>query len=127
MSARGRRPGGSEPFAGVLDHVEAAKRELVAAVPSPRGIPARQLAEALLAFEELLREAGELIAGWRDPGTESVRSACAGAVHEALRRAERLRLEAPPLGYEGLVTALGDLIQPLEAFADAERELAGSS
>lgn len=125
VSTKGRRRGGSEPFAAVLERVEAAKRELLTAVPSPRGIPARQLAEALLAFEERLREAGDLMSGWQDPASEAVRSACAGAVREALRRAERLRLEGPALDYEGLVAVLDDLIEPLEAFAEAE--LSGSS
>ena len=36
------------------------------------------------------------------------------AIQESLERAERLRLEAPPLDYEGLVGALADLLAPLD-------------
>ena len=40
--------------------IERAKADLVEAVPSPRGVPRRPLAEALAAFEEGLREAAAL-------------------------------------------------------------------
>jgi hypothetical protein len=90
----------------VLARIERAKADLVSAVPSPRGVPPRPLAEALVAFEEGLRDAvasPDMPAPWR------------AAVEEALRRAERLRLEAPALDYEGLVEVLADLMAPLEA------------
>ena len=102
--------------AAVIAAVEEAKRELLTAVPSPRGRPSRHLAEALLGFEERLREAAELIRGGTSPaaaGNESV-----SAIEESLRRAERLRLDAPALDYETLVTVLADLIEPLDVFAD---------
>ena len=44
----------------------------------------------------------------------------AGAIVEALRRAERLRLDAPTLDYESLVSVLADLIEPLDVFGEAE-------
>jgi hypothetical protein len=59
-----------------------------------------------VAFEEGLRDAAaspDLPAPWR------------AAVEESLRRAERLRLKAPALDYEGLVEVLADLMAPLEA------------
>ena len=90
----------------VLARIERAKADLVSAVPSPRGVPPRPLAEALVAFEEGLRDAAaspDLPAPWR------------AAVEESLRRAERLRLKAPALDYEGLVEVLADLMAPLEA------------
>ena len=96
--------------------VEEAKRELLTAVPSPRGIPARQIADALLGFEERLREASEIIRGG-DPSS-ATREAHVAAIEEALRRAERLRLDAPALDYEALVAILADLIEPLDVFAD---------
>jgi hypothetical protein len=89
----------------VLARIERAKEDLVSAVPSPRGVPGRPLAEALLAFEEGLREVVPALdepALWR------------AAVEESLRRAERLRLDAPELDYEGLVEALAGLLAPLE-------------
>lgn len=114
---------GAPRFLAVLDHVEAAKRALLAAVPSPRGIPGRSVAEAVLAFEEALRSANDLMPGWRDPRTEDAWTRCAAGIRVASERAERLRLDAPALDYEGLVDALADLIAPLEAFGDAERSV----
>ena len=111
-------------FETTLAAVERAKEELVAAVPSPRGIPPRPIAEALLAFEAELREAAAAMHTWRSAGTEEVWGRCRGAVDDALGRAERLRLAAPALDYEGVVTVIGDLIAPLQAFADADRCLA---
>lgn len=104
----------------MVRRVERAKEDLVAALPSPRGAPGLPVAEALAAFEEGLHRAADELDQSRS-GDEAVRRSCRGAIGEALARAERLRLEAPPLDYEGLVTALGDLMAPLDAFAAAER------
>ncbi len=110
------RSGRPRDGAAVTAVVEEAKRELLTAVPSPRGIPARQIADALLGFEERLREASEMARS--GPPTSAARSVLVSAIEEALRRAERLRLDAPELDYEALVAVLADLIEPLEAFAD---------
>jgi len=62
-----------------------------------------------MAFEEGLREATASLDetdGWR------------AAIDESLRRAEKLRLDAPALDYEGLVEALTDLMEPLESLED---------
>lgn len=102
---RPRPHGKRDPRDPVLDRVERAKADLVAAVPSPRGLPGRSLADALVAFEDGLREASaspDAPERWR------------AAIEESLARADRLRLEAPPLDYEGLVDALADLLAPLE-------------
>jgi len=106
-----RRRGSRQPsrLDRVLARIERAKADLVSAVPSPRGIPGRPLAEALVAFEEGLRDATASLDetdGWR------------AAVDESLRRAEKLRLEAPALDYEGLVEALADLMEPLVTLED---------
>jgi hypothetical protein len=82
------------------------------------------VAEALAAFEEGLRRAADELDRWRS-GDEAVRRSCRVAIDDALARGERLRLAAAPLDYEGLVTALGDLMAPLDAFADAERAPGG--
>lgn len=74
------------------------------------------MAEALAGFEEALRNATGPLERTDDPGAPAMRA----AVREALRRAERLRLDAPSLDYEGLVTVLGDLMDPLEAFAEGQ-------
>jgi hypothetical protein len=106
--------------APVLDLVELAKERLVAAVPSPRGVQAVPFAEALLGFEEHLTSAGnEMDASQGSAQSDAWRAAREG-IAESLRRAERLRLEAPPLDYEGLVSAIADLMDPLEALAGME-------
>ncbi len=78
------------------------------------------MAEAVLEFEEALLEALDRLDAWRGPS--EIVAACRAGIQEALRLAERLRLEAPELDYEGLVTVLGDLIHPLEVFADTPLE-----
>ena len=102
-----------------IDVVERAKVALVAAVPSPRGVVNRSLAEAVLAFEDGLRRAETEMKRW-PRGSDHVRRICEAAIEESLRRAERLRLEAPALDAEGLITVLGDLIAPLDTFSEAE-------
>jgi hypothetical protein len=106
-----------DKFASVLLLVERAKEELVSALPSPRGIQRVPLAEALLRFERDLRGAAKEMDGRR--GTGDVWRACRDALDESLGRAERLRLAAPELDYEGLVAVLAELIDPLEAFSEA--------
>ena len=96
---------------------------LLDAVPSPRGVPSRPLAEALLAFEDGLREADADMASWRDPTVELAWVRCERALTDALDGAKRVRLEAPPLDYESLVAILADLIAPLDAFDAADRAL----
>jgi len=91
--------------------VESAKARLVEAVPSPRGHQRISVADALMRFEEVLRKAESAMGDGHERW-----AVLRGAVEEALRRAERLRLEAPPLDYESLVTVLGDLLAPLDAF-----------
>jgi len=111
MTTAGRPP---DSGAAIIA-IEEAKRELLTALPSPRGIPARQIADALLAFEERLRQAAEELAAWNDSAGAGV---LAAAIAESLRRAERLRLDPPALDYEALVAILADLIEPLGAFAE---------
>jgi hypothetical protein len=107
-------------FSEVVERIEHGKAALVSAVPTARR-PGTPLAEALDAFEQALRLARDEMEDWRTPETEGSWQACSKALDEARRRAERLRLEAPSLDYEGLVMTLGDLIAPLDAFADAAR------
>jgi hypothetical protein len=101
--------------------VEDAMEALVAARPSGRG-PGVPAAEAVAGFEEGIRAARETMSGWRSSDVEvdvdvDAWRACLAGLDEASRRAERLRLEPPPEGYEELYGALGDLLEPLEVFA----------
>jgi hypothetical protein len=104
-------------FEASLVRVEQAKTELVGAVPTGRGgLP---LAEALAGFEALLSEAREGMPAWRVPSVEAEWAACRAAIDEAAERAERLRLDQTPRGYEELYGTLADILEPLDAFARA--------
>jgi hypothetical protein len=108
----------SQAFRSTLTLVEEAKRRLAAAAPAGRsaGVP---LAEALAGFEEGLLAARSTMDGWRAAEVEEVWSGCSAALDESSLRAGRLRLGQPPEGYEQLYGTLGDLMDPLEAFARA--------
>jgi hypothetical protein len=108
--------GAFRALVATIQSVEAAKAALLAAVPGGRrsGAP---LAEALAGFEEGLDEASSLMAGWREEQVLPEWEVCASALHESALRAEHLRLVLTPEGYEQLYGTLGDLIEPLEAFA----------
>jgi hypothetical protein len=114
-----------DAFAVTAALVDRAKSVLLATVPSPRGVPGPPLAEALLGFEEALREAAATMAEWRRSPTIELWTVCRDALGRSLAAADRLRQDAPALDYEGLVTVLGDLMDPLEAFDEAARLLRG--
>jgi hypothetical protein len=106
----------------VVEQVEAAKGAMTGTVPSTRsaGTP---LAEGILELEQRLAAAQELMPTWRHPDLEAEWLACDAGIRESLERARGLR-EAPPElgGFEGLIWAVDQLLQPLEAFeAAAER------
>jgi hypothetical protein len=108
----------------VLAAVEEAKAAAVSAVPNPRG-QARPLAAALFEFEEHLRDASARMAAWTDDDPH--RAACEAGLAEALGRAEQLRLAAPELTYETLLTRVAELIDPLDSFEDAARSMRDGS
>jgi hypothetical protein len=130
MRRRRRGPGpppeAVEAFAGfraTLVAVEEARATLMLGVPSGRS-PRLPLAEALFGFERGLAEARDRMAGWRGPASAAPEvleawDGCEAALREAGRRAERLRVEAGPGGYEELVPLLEDLLDPLGAFEAA--------
>jgi hypothetical protein len=110
-----------QAFGEVLDEVEPAKAALTEVMPTTR-LPGRPLPDALAAFEEHLARAADGMGAWRRPELEEVWRACDEGVAEARARAERFRLQAPDLGgFEGLIWAVGELLEPLEAFQTAER------
>jgi hypothetical protein len=107
-------------FQDTVRGLDGARELLWAAVPGGRG-SAVPLAEALAAFE---RELGTSVRGsldaWRVPEVLPEWEACLAAVEEATRRAESLRLgDAPSESYEEVYGPLGDVLEPLEAFAAA--------
>jgi hypothetical protein len=109
-------------FEAAAERVESGKAALVAAVPTAR-VEGRPLAEALSDFEHELRAARAGMADWRRVELDDVWRACRDGIDDALRRAERARLEAPSMDFEGLVDLIGELMEPLDPFAEAERRL----
>ena len=114
-----------EPLEGlraVIVEVEAAKDAMTGTVPSTRsaGTP---LAEGILELEQRLAAAQELMPTWRHPDIDEEWRACNDGIRESLDRARRLREDPPELGgFEGLIWAVDQLLEPLEAFeAAAER------
>jgi hypothetical protein len=120
---RARAPeaaGAAERFAVAIGLVERARSILLLAVPSGRA-PRVALAEALAGFELELATAADAMESWRGPEAEDEWQACSQALLEASRRAERLRLEGNPEGYEALAPVLEELLEPLSAFDLAAR------
>jgi hypothetical protein len=106
-------------FRAVIAHVERAKGSLTDAVPTTR-LPGRPLAEALLEFEDELGRAEALMSSWRVEELDVEWRSCADAIDEARAGAERLRMGADaPVGFEGLIGTIGDLLAPLDAFGEA--------
>jgi hypothetical protein len=127
---RRRRPTSVDPevapaaaaFEVAFASVERARDSLLSAVPGRRG-QRRPLAEALAGFESGLAEAARAMPGWRTARLEDGWRGCQAALAEATRRAEHLRLEASPEGYEALAPFLAALLEPLDAFEVAAATL----
>lgn len=120
---RRRQPDAIMPlFAALAERLEAAQRALLAAIPTARdaGLP---LAEAIGAFGEWLDQVETMMPAWREPRTEDVWARCEDALARSRTEAERLRLEPSPLGFEELNARVGDVLHPLEEFAEAERAI----
>jgi len=114
----GATPEVADAFTGFIravDRIERAKASLLAAVPGGRG-GGLAPAEALAGFEAGLLAAREEMDGWRVTDLEIDWERCSEGLEEASRRAEQLRLQASPEGYEQLYGKLADLLDPLEAF-----------
>ena len=105
---------------GTVERVlERAKAALTDAVPGTR-FPGRPLGEALWAFETDLGEVRDRMDRWRSPEIEREWVAASDGLAEALALAHRLRSEgSEPVGFEGLIAVVADLIAPLEPFEAA--------
>jgi hypothetical protein len=106
-------------IAGLTDR---AKQSLLAAAPGGRGEGA-PLAEALAGFEEHLQAARRSLDTWPASLAGSERKTTVNAIEGSLRRAETLRLDASPRGYEELYALLGDALDPLDAMAEVAERL----
>ncbi|MGZ6509447.1 MAG: hypothetical protein ACXVD7_10445 [Actinomycetota bacterium] len=102
--------------------VDGAQRALIAAIPTSRdpGIP---LEAALDAFLGRLDGLEASMPAWRDEGVMHEWTKCSNAIREAREQAEALRAVETELTFEQLNARVGDVLYPLEAFADTERDL----
>ncbi len=101
--------------------MDAAQRALLAAVPTSRH-PGAPLASALDEFDRRLEVVAHHIGQGR--GTAEVWERCETAVVAARAEAEAMRASPPgPTEFEALNARLGDVLGPLEEFAEIEREL----
>ena len=114
-----------DAFVEVVAHVERGKAALTESMPSTR-FGGRPLAESLLEFEEELAEAAAGMPAWRRPEIAAAWSGADDGLRASMALAVRLRSEAPdPGGFEGLIAVIGELLGPLEGFADARDTLLG--
>lgn len=111
-----------EPFAAfarVVAELEPAKETLTTVLPTTR-LPGTPLPDALADYEAALARATERMPDWRHPAVEDDWSACRSGLEAARDRARRLRVDAPELGgFEGLIWAVEQLLDPLEPFEAA--------
>jgi hypothetical protein len=111
-----------DAFRRVAAELDAAQQALLASVPTSRD-PGTPLGDAIDAFAAGLARVDALMPGWRLASTEDAWGRCAGALRESRRRADALRAGGSTLGFELLNARLGEVIDPLEEFADAGDEL----
>jgi hypothetical protein len=109
-------------FSIVAAHVDRAQRALLASIPTARdpGIP---VAQALKGFGAALNDATGAMAEWQDERLIEVWTRCSDALREARDEAEKLRVQTGNLTFEQLNARVGDVLYPLETFADVERNL----
>lgn len=106
-------------FDDVVAELERARSALAEAVPGTR-IPGRPLAECLVGFEDGLHAVEKGMDLWRSPQVEQVWAGASEGLGEALCLAQDVREQGrEPVGFEGLIGLIADLLAPLEAFGDA--------
>ena len=114
----------AEPYAAfhrVLDEIEPAKSGVTDVLPGTR-LPGRPLNDAVGEFRERLERAAVSMPRWRCHEVEAEWSACAEGLAVALERADRLLgLDEDPVGFEGLLGTVEQLLDPLEPFGAAEQ------
>jgi glycerophosphoryl diester phosphodiesterase len=107
-------------FHDVLDEIEPAKAGLADVLPSTR-LPGRPLNDAVEAYLSHLRRAVTLMAAWRCPEVESIWHQCSHGLDVGIDRAQRLQsMPEDPVGFEGLLGTVEQLLDPLDPFAAAE-------
>ena len=113
-----------EAFRRVVLELDAAQRTLLSAVPTSRD-PGAPLRPSIQEFLAGLDRAEASMPGWRSDRTELLWTRCSQALMLARIHAERMRDDPATerLGFEPLNARLGDVVSPLEEFADVAEEI----
>jgi hypothetical protein len=107
-------------FQRVLDEIEPAKSGVADVLPSTR-LPGRPLNDAVGEYRRRLERATAAMPAWRCPEVETEWHACSDGLALALDRAGRLlAMDEDPVGFEGLLGTVEQLLDPLDPFAAAE-------
>ena len=110
-----------DAFVDTADALAAARRRLLATLPAGRVEPG-PVALGLAAMRAALEVAGELLQRWQFQPAPDVWVACVeglDAAASALVPAEEVALTSREL--DDLIAAFADIVDPLDAFAEAER------
>jgi hypothetical protein len=106
-------------FSVVVDAIEPAKAAVADVLPGTR-LPGRPLNDALAEYRAGVEEAQAGMAAWRCPQLEAEWQACDAGLEMASERAAALvSHEGDPVGFEGLLGTVQDLIEPLDPFVVA--------
>jgi len=109
-------------FSEVVDAIEPAKAAVADVLPGTR-LPGRPLNDAVAEYRAGIDRARTGMGAWRRPEVEAEWQACAAGLETAADRASALTgHEDDPVGFEGLLWTVQELIEPLDPFvAAAER------
>lgn len=108
-------------FLDCAQAIEAGRRVLLGTLPTGRVEPA-PVAVGVDALSRSLEDVRAWMPAWRLPEVEPEWDDCARAVDEAGTQLATLRqVAAETAELEELLEAVGDVMAPLDAFADAER------
>lgn len=108
-------------FQSQVTRVEAARRALLGCLPVGRVDPA-PVSVGLDLLGDELAEVRRQMEGWRTPEVDEAWQACRAAIDEATAALPAAHAVAAGSGeLEELLGAVGDVVEPLEAWAAAER------
>lgn len=108
-------------FVDCAEVIEGGRRQLLATLPAGRVEPA-PIGVGLDALVAAVDDARRWMPDWRVPVLDEHWLDCNASLDEALDNAPEVReLAASPGELEELLGAVSDVVEPLDAFADAER------
>ncbi len=108
-----------QAFLAVLEELEPAKAGIADVLPTTR-LPGRPLRDAVEEYRDRLAHAQPLMPGWRCDQVDDEWEACVRGLAQALSRADHLLAQPEdPVGFEGLLGTVEQLLDPLDPFGSA--------